>query len=296
MERYRKVKRLDRGYLSQQGYPPFNCVNIADEGQMEDTKLNETFDYIDLIRKKVDAAKKEPEFSQERRKRKKRTRASLKSDRDVLRKFAELIASSQNARSASVNDMLSKGKFEEAFCGFEVRKVRTLEPADVENTYWHAISAIRFKRKIGAIINSAKLLPSIQTEYGSFTGLIERTEIPARLRSVDDVEKFWQGFDCLLRILKEKKMPFFGRTTSLLHFLLSVGYDCAKPDKIVMKVAKEGDMIPSETGEQNMRKVVRNIQLYCVDRQIRPSVVDLYFLIYGKQTAFRQFVYPWFYP
>ncbi len=41
----------------------------------------------------------------------------------------------------------------------------------------------------------------------------------------------------LLLVLKKEKMPFFRRTTSLLHFLLSVGYDCIKPDIIVRAVS-----------------------------------------------------------
>ncbi len=95
--------------------------------------------------------------------------------------------------------------------------------------------------------------------------------------------------------METEKIPFFKCTTSLLHFLLSIGYDCIKPDIIVMMVAKKGNIVPSETGDGNRRKVVRDIQLYSVDRQIRPSVVDLYFLIYGGQTGVTHLVHPWFY-
>jgi len=262
---------------------------------MGKTELKQTFEYIDLIRKKVDAARKEPEFSERLSERVQRTPASLQSDRDVLRIFARLIAYSQNAKAALVVGMLSKDIFKTAFRNFEVEQVRMLKPATLEAMYWDAISAIRFKRKIRAIITSAESLSSIQTKYGSFTELLERTDIPSVLRSAADVERFWQGFDNLLLVLKKEKMPFFGRTTSLLHFLLSVGYDCIKPDIVVMRVAKKGNMVPSETGDENRRKVVRDIQLYSVDRQIRPSVVDLYFLIYGGQTGVTQLVHPWFY-
>jgi hypothetical protein len=262
---------------------------------MERTELNQTFEYIDLIRTKVDAARKEPEFSERLKERTQRTPASLQNDRDVLRVFARLIAYSQNAKATLVSAMLSKGIFETVFRNFEVEQVRLLEPAALEAMYWNTISAIRFKRKIRAIISSAESLSSIKAKYGSFTKLLERTGIPPTLRSAADVERFWQGFDNLLLVLRKEKMPFFKRTTSLLHFLLSVGYDCIKPDIVVMRVAGKGKMVPSRTGDENRRKVVRDIQLYSVDRQIRPSVVDLYFLVYGKQTGVTHLVHPWFY-
>ncbi len=268
---------------------------MAEDEQMGKTELNQTFAYIDLIRRKVDAARKEPEFSKRLGERAQRTPASLRSDRDVLRIFAQLIAYSQNAKATLVSGMLSKGIFETAFRDFEVGQVRLLKSAAVEAMYWDAISAIRFKRKIRAVISSAESLSSIQAKYGSFTELLDRTGIPPILRSEADVERFWQGFDNLLLVLKKEQMPFFRRTTSLLHFLLSVGYDCIKPDIVVMRVAKEGKMVPLETGDDNRRKVVRDIQLYSVDRHIRPTVVDLYFLIYGGQTGVTQLVHPWFY-
>ena len=270
-------------------------ANITDDAQMGNTELNQTFEYIDLIRRKINAARKEPEFSERLSERAQRTPASLQSDRDVLRIFARLIAYSQNAKATLVSGMLSKGIFETAFRNFEVEQVRMMKPAAVEAMYWDAISAIRFKRKIRAIISSAESLSSIQAKYGSFIELLERTDIPPILRSAADVERFWQGFDNLLLVLKKEKMPFFKCTTSLLHFLLSVGYDCIKPDIIVMRVAKKGNMVPSETGDENRRKVVKDIQFYSIDRQIRPSVVDLYFLIYGGQTGVTHLVHPWFY-
>lgn len=262
---------------------------------MGNTELKRTFEYIDLIRREVDAAKKEPEFSRRLIERAQRTPASLQSDRDVLRIFARLIAYSQNAKAASVSGMLSKGIFETVFRNFEVEQVRMMKHAAVEAMYWDQISAIRYKRKIRAIIRSAESLSSIQAKYNSFIQLLKQTGIPPVLRSTADVETFWQGFDNLLTVLKEEKMPFFRRTTSLLHFLLSTGYDCIKPDIIVMRVAKKGNMVSSETGDENRRKVVRDIQLYSVDRQIRPGVVDLYFLIYRGQTGVKHLVHPWFY-
>ncbi len=141
---------------------------------MEKTELNQTYEYIDLIRGKVDAARIEPDFSAALSERMQRTPTSIQSDRDVLRTFARLIAYSQNAKAALVKDMLSKGIFDTVFRNYEVEQVRTIEATAVEAMYWHAIKAIRFKRKIQAIINCAESLASIQAKYGSFVKLLEQ--------------------------------------------------------------------------------------------------------------------------
>jgi hypothetical protein len=101
--------------------------------------------------------------------------------------------------------------------------------------------------------------------------------------------------DKLLVTLKNNKIPFFQSTTSLLHFLLDIGYDCVKPDLVVMKVAKKLNIVDSETGDRNFRKTVRLIQEYSVDRKIRPSIVDFYFLIDEGQMSAKKFVKPEFY-
>jgi len=74
---------------------------------MGKTVLNQAFEYIDLIRRKVDVARKEPEFSKSLSERAQRTPASLQSDRDVLRVFARLIAYSQNAKANLVSGSTS---------------------------------------------------------------------------------------------------------------------------------------------------------------------------------------------
>jgi hypothetical protein len=62
-----------------------------------------------------------------------------------------------------------------------------------------------------------------------------------------------------------------------------------------MKVAKELGIVDSERGTQNLLQAVRVAQLYCVNRKIRPSIVDLYFLVYGGQRDAKQFVNASFY-
>lgn len=68
-----------------------------------------------------------------------------------------------------------------------------------------------------------------------------------------------------------------------------------KPDLVVIKVAKKLNIVDNETGDKNFRKTVRFIQEYSVDRKIRPSIVDFYFLIDKGQMGAKKFVNPDFY-
>lgn len=71
---------------------------------------------------------------------------------------------------------------------------------------------------------------------------------------------------------------------------MDTGYDCAKPDLVVMNVATKIGITKKPTGENNLKATVRTIQEYSLNREIRPPVVDLYFLIYGKQKDASKYV------
>ena len=62
-----------------------------------------------------------------------------------------------------------------------------------------------------------------------------------------------------------------------------------------MKVAKKLKIVELETGDKNFRRAVRVIQEYSLDRKIRPSVVDLYFLIDEGQLGAKKYVTSDFY-
>lgn len=62
-----------------------------------------------------------------------------------------------------------------------------------------------------------------------------------------------------------------------------------------MKVAQKLNIVDNETGDKNFRKTVRFIQEYSVERKIRPSIVDFYFLIDEGQMGAKKFVNSDFY-
>ena len=132
-------------------------------------------------------------------------------------------------------------------------------------------------------------------KIGSFTKLLTETQIPKEIKNEKDINQFWNGFYKLKKVMGKNKVPFFRSTTSLLHFLLETGYDCVKPDLVVMKVSKKIGIVDKEEGEKNLIETVQAIQKYSVERKLRPSIVDLYFLIDGGQLGAKKFARNEFY-
>ncbi len=85
-------------------------------------------------------------------------------------------------------------------------------------------------------------------------------------------------------------MPFYRNTTSLLHLLLYLGYDCIKPDTIVMSVAINYLHIVTGKSDNDLIETVTFVQEYAIYKHIRTTIVDFYLLIYGGQTWARQFI------
>ena len=95
-------------------------------------------------------------------------------------------------------------------------------------------------------------------------------------------------------MLKEKlleiEVPFISSTTTLLHLLLELGYNCVKPDRVIMKVSKEIGIVNSEKGEKNLKLATKSLQYYSIITGISSQIIDLYFLVYGKQTGAIKFI------
>lgn len=255
------------------------------------TELEKKFTKIDTLIKTIDGFKSEPLFSTEKNRRQSKTVSIIPNDTDILKTLSYLIAFSQNSNSEIVEQVLKSGSFDIAFNNFKIDEVVKLNPCDIVDNHWDSIKGIRQQAKIFHIVSLARKIKNI----GSFADIINQTNIPKSLKTQDDIYNFWIGFDQLLTTLKNNKIPFFQSTTSLLHFLLDIGYDCVKPDLVVMKVAKKLNIVDNETGDKNFRQTVKFIQEYSVDRQIRASIVDFYFLIDEGQMGAKKFVKPEFY-
>lgn len=253
--------------------------------------MTELFSDIDRLIDRVNNYKQEPLFSNEFNRRQNKKVSAFLDDNQILKTFSYLIAYSQNSNSELVERLILGGNLDKAFDNFELDKVAKMNPCDIADDYWNSISAIRQQGKLFHIVSLARKIKSI----GSISTILNDNNIPKQITTEQDIENFWTGFDKLQKILKQKKIPFFQSTTSLLHFLLDTGYDCIKPDLVVMKVSKKLNIVEDVIGDKNFRTTVRAIQQYSVDRNVRPTIVDLYFLIDEGQRGARKFVNSTFY-
>ncbi|MDU8886312.1 hypothetical protein RXV94_09085 [Yeosuana sp. MJ-SS3] len=252
---------------------------------------NEIFQHIDNIIEKIDMYKVEPIFSKEIKLRNDRKVSKELSENEIVEIFITLIAYSQNANSKLVEQIINSGIFKEIFDDFDINKICKMNPCDLADKYWNKIGGIRQQAKLFHIVSLARKIKNI----GSFRILLTKTEIPKSIKTEKDIDRFWIGFNKLRKVMEVNKVPFFRSTTSLLHLLLDMGYDCVKPDLVVMKVAKKIGIVEKETGEKNLIQTVRTIQEYSVYKNIRPSVIDLYFLIDEGQLGAKKFVKQEFY-
>jgi hypothetical protein len=258
------------------------------------------FQRVDDIVARIKQFQVEPDFSQAVTERINRTPDLGLVDDAILKRFIKLIAYSNNARADVVGRIVRSGIFDRIFRHYDVQEVADLEPTYVIQEYWPQIKGIRFQSKVGRMINCAKRLLDIQSEHGSFMRYLTKQNIPTRIHTMTDLDSFWNGFDAAIADLRAIRMPYFQNLTSLCHLLLDLGYDCAKPDSVIMKAAVDLQIVspPRKKGsftDREHREVVRLIQIYAMCRGIRVPVVDLYFLIHGGQTNAARFVQSTYY-
>jgi len=251
----------------------------------------EIFAGIDKIVETINKYGQEPLFSDELKRRREKIVSETLRENEILETFANLIAYSQNANSELVEKIINGGRLKEVFANFDIDTVSQMNPCDLADKYWSKISGIRQQAKLFHIVSLARKIKRI----GSVSTMLTKTEIPRQITSEDDIAKFWKGFEKLQNTLTANKIPFFRSTTSLLHFLLEMGYDCIKPDLIVMKVSKKLGIVDSDKGNRNLIATVKTIQQYYIRSKIRPAIVDFYFLIDQGQRNAKKYVMPQFY-
>ncbi|MGO9953778.1 MAG: hypothetical protein ACLPN1_16415 [Dissulfurispiraceae bacterium] len=249
------------------------------------------FSGIDKIIEIIDQYRQEPGFSETVISRKENIVSEILTENRIFEIFTNLIAYSQNANSELVEKIIKKGIFKEIFANFDINEVTEMNPCDLADKYWPHIRGIRQQSKLFHIVSLARKMKRI----GSFSTILTNTKIPRQITSDEDIAEFWYSFKKLQRTLSANKIPFFQSTISLLHFLLDTGYDCIKPDLVVMKVSKKLGIVENVKGESNLIKTVKTIQQYSIRRKIRPTIVDFYFLIEEGQRGAKKYVTPDFY-
>jgi len=253
------------------------------------------FEKLDAIKANVDRYRVEPLFSEEVATITSRYQTTISAEKNnLLRVMAKMIAYSNNAPSDKVSALLDSGYFEEAFHGFDLSTVANANPEKVIATHWPKIRAIRFQKKIGSIIDCARVL----LKHGgrsTIESLYQQQKLPVVLTNTGDIDLFWQKFTLLLDQYHHERMPYFKNMTTLLHLLLHIGFPCVKPDLIVMRSAAQLGLVQGRENHNQYRPherklVVKTIQEYGLSRSIHPAVIDRYLLVHGGQKDSVQFV------
>jgi hypothetical protein len=240
----------------------------------------ELFPLIRRIVAHIDTFRKEPNFTAELLARQHRVVAPLVSNAEVLRNLAQIIAFA-HANSSRVKAMIDGSKYDAIWLDYDVDKVAALNPCDVVEEHWEAtLSPIMNGGKAYFIVMAARAIQRV----GAVATLFNDCGIPARLYNSDDIDAFWTGFAKLHKQMKQHGIPYLSSITSLSHLLLHLGYDCVKPDAIVMGVAQKLSIVAETKKDTSLKKVARTLQEYALEHGIRPSEIDMYFLIQGRQS------------
>jgi hypothetical protein len=259
-------------------------------------ETNKCFQAIDNMVERVDSFKVDPEFTKQIEERRNLVPNFNLSDKEILRRLVELIAYSNNANAQNVTRLLDREVFRPIFQDYSVEKTANLSAEEVRRLHWQEIKTIRFKYKVDAMIRCATCLTEIQRFDESFMQFVKSAGLPTLIGAESDLTAFWEGFAKIRSRLLELAFPHVSNFTSLCHLLMSLGFDCAKPDIIVMKAAVDlGVCLPPQKQKKNpdkdrvhsettIQEVVKTIQSYALARNTRAPVIDLYFLIHGGQS------------
>jgi 3-methyladenine DNA glycosylase Tag len=241
---------------------------------------------IDRIVERVHEFKVDAIFTPEYESRLSKTPDFSLNDEYVLRRLVTLIAYSNQANSSRVSALVDSPRFSEIFAEFNVEAVARLSEQQVLSSHWSVLKPIRFRYKVGRMLQCAECVLSIQRTQGSFMGYLKGIGFPSSHESPSDIRAFWAAFDQIRTYFAAVGLPYFKNFTSLCHLLTDLGFECAKPDSAVMKVAGKLGIVPAlkQHPERNLRMVVETLQAYAVSRGTRVPVLDLYFLIHGGQS------------
>ena len=245
---------------------------------------------IDAIFQRIHQHKAEPQFSAEVTRRQNNLAKPFTSENEIFAAYAEVIAFSNGSQSALVDVVIKDGSLAAAFANFDVAAVAQMNPCDIVDAHWpHIGAALRRKAKVFQMTLAARAI----VRAGGLLPIFNQANLPQVIATAQDVDQFWVGFERLRQRMIALDMPYLKAITSLLHFLLHVGYDCAKPDSAVMGVAKRLGLANGKTARQKEKDLVATVRLmqeYGMARGIRPSIVDFFMLIEGRQTWASQHV------
>ncbi|HGS5148050.1 TPA: hypothetical protein ACMDT9_003945 [Vibrio parahaemolyticus] len=248
---------------------------------MEESTVKNIDTMIELIERY-----KLPKFDEQFKLRINESQIDIADHNALLRHLVILIVYSQQAQSKIVGEVIESGSLDNAFLKFNVEEVSKLNPCDVVQEHWQKIQGIRQQTKVFHIVMLSRKISEVSKT------LLE-SPIPKKINTKNDLDKFWVEFKKIKSEFIRVGVPFFRETTSLLHLLTSLGYDCIKPDSAVLKAARKLKFLSKDRpSDKDLIDVVKVIQSYSLrTKRIKPpAVLDLYLLVHGKQTEAKEFV------
>lgn len=210
-------------------------------------------------------------------------------DNQIFILLCYLIAYSQRANSKRVKkEVIKSGTLKKALANGNYLIIAKRNKRDFIEKYWASLKAIRFKKKLGQMIEVAKSLKKIKKKHGSFMNFLESFGLPKKIKTQAVVDNFWEAAKQIHDALNGFRMPAFRNITSLMHLLRDLGYPCLKPDSTVMRIMFNVGLVEKRKGKTDLIKVVRTVQQYCLSRNITPSIMDQYLLMFGGQSVARE--------
>jgi hypothetical protein len=262
---------------------------------------DEVYKNIDQIRESVDVRRKEPIFSKEMTLRNNRSNDIL-DNKDKLFYRAGEVMLYPGVFADRIKSLIESGVPRRVFQEWKVSIVAKMDADTWIKDNWKKtddgkkMAVIWLPNKIKGIIGVAKIMNEPEWPIPLFKA------VPHAFQKKEGIPLFWAKFDILWDKLRELGVPYYSSQTTLIHLLLDMGYPCLKPDIIVMSVAKELGIVVPHTytdkkgkfvesySDKNRRHTVTFFQEYCINRQIKPAVLDLYLLIHGGQSDAMQYV------
>jgi hypothetical protein len=199
---------------------------------------------------------------------------------DELRRIAIVFAYSGGVKATPVTRMIEAGHYDRAFADFNVDAVGSMNPCNIYDSDWTSIKPIKNENKLLWLVRAARVL----AKGHSILKFLEASQVPAAIRSPAEIERFWNGLKHVGKRLKTEHLSGMQSVTSQLHFLMGLGYDCVKPDRIVMNVAQSLGMVTADRNETQFIAVTRRLQEAAINLGIRPAILDMYFLVQGGHT------------
>jgi DNA-3-methyladenine glycosylase I len=149
---------------------------------------------------------------------------------------------------------------------------------------------LRNKLKIRGCIDNAKKFAEVVKEYGSFG------EYLRSIASVEDLRTGLKGLEDLRRLWidLQGRFKFLGRITSF-HYLMEVGYNLVKPDRVVTRIFSRLRLIdglpspdhpdPQKLTDEQLWQIVQVGQQIAESSQLPIRYVDLVFVVFGQMEG-----------